>query len=111
MDILLYYIRNNPYTEFQEDEGMVERDRSIKVGDMAPDFTLKDQNGKDFALTGQKGKRVVLSFHPLAWTEVCSKQMQSLENNYSIFEASRTIPIGLSVDAVPSKRRGPSTLE
>ena len=83
---------------------MVERERRVKVGDTAPDFTLKDQNGKDFGLTGQKGKRVVLSFHPLAWTEVCSKQMQSLENNYSTFESLRTVPIGLSVDAVPSKK-------
>ena len=66
---------------------MEERIRKIKVGDTAPDFTLKDQDGNDFKLSGQKGNRVLLSFHPLAWTAVCTKQMQSLEENYSIFES------------------------
>jgi peroxiredoxin len=80
------------------------RERRVKVGDMAPDFVLKDQDGKDFKLSDQKGKRVLLSFHPLAWTDVCAKQMVSLEQNYATFESLRTVPVGLSVDAGPSKK-------
>jgi peroxiredoxin len=70
----------------------------------APDFVLKDQNGIDVRLTESKGKRVLLSFHPLAWTEVCAKQMQALEENKGVFESLNTVPLGLSVDTVPSKK-------
>jgi peroxiredoxin len=80
------------------------RERKIKVGDMAPDFTLKDQDGKDFTLSAYRGKRVLLSFHPLAWTDVCTKQMLALEQNYATFESLNTVPVGLSVDAAPSKK-------
>lgn len=40
----------------------------IKVGDRAPGFKLKDQNGKELSLEDLKGKKVLLSWHPLAWT-------------------------------------------
>ena len=38
------------------------------VGDAAPDFTLKDQNGKDVSLAKLRGKRVVIWFYPKAST-------------------------------------------
>lgn len=75
-----------------------------KVGDRAKDFTLPDQNDKEFTLAGFKGKRVLLSFHPLAWTSVCSKQMKSLEDNKNAFDSLNTVAVGLSVDTVPSKK-------
>ena len=41
----------------------------IKVGDVAPDFTLKDQNGNDVSLAGFRGKKsVVLAFYVFAFT-------------------------------------------
>ena len=55
---------------------MMEKQTPLRTGEIAPDFVLKDQNGKDFRLSELRGKRVLLSFHPLAWTEVCAKQMQ-----------------------------------
>jgi len=73
-------------------------------GGTAPDFVLKDQNGTDVRLSESKGRRVLLSFHPLAWTEVCAKQMQALEENKGVFESLSTVPLGLSVDTVPSKK-------
>jgi peroxiredoxin Q/BCP len=36
----------------------------LKVGDLAPDFTAKDENGNDVALSGLRGKRVALFFYP-----------------------------------------------
>lgn len=42
----------------------------IEVGSQAPDFTLRDQNDKVVKLSSLKGKRVLLSFRPLAWTPV-----------------------------------------
>ena len=73
-------------------------------GTPAPDFTLKDQNGQEFKLSSFRGKRVLLSFHPLAWTSVCAKQMQSLEANKEVFASLNTVQVGLSVDSVPSKK-------
>jgi len=79
-------------------------ERKIKVGDKAKDFLLKDHNDKEFKLSQFKGKRVLLSFHPLAWTEVCAKQMKSLEKNKEILDSLNTIAVGISVDTVPSKQ-------
>ena len=75
----------------------------IKVGDKAPDFSLKDQHSKELRLSEFKGKKVLLSFHPLAWTKVCARQMQSLEKNREVFNKLNTVALGLSVDTVPSK--------
>jgi len=83
---------------------MADRNKPITKGETAPDFTLKDQFGKDFKLTDYKGKKVLLSFHPLAWTGVCTDQMKSLEENYKTFSSLNTVALGLSVDAVPTKK-------
>lgn len=40
----------------------------IKVGEQAIDFTLKDQLGDEVSLKNFRGKKVLLSWHPLAWT-------------------------------------------
>ena len=76
----------------------------IKAGDKAPDFELYDHNGKEFKLSTFTEKRVLLSFHPLAWTSVCAKQMKSLEENWKTFEELNTIAVGVSIDSVPSKK-------
>ena len=47
---------------------MEERKNPVQKGEVAPDFTLKDQNGKEFKLSEQSGKRILLSFHPLLQT-------------------------------------------
>jgi peroxiredoxin len=81
---------------------MAEKEK-IKIGEKAKDFALKDQNGKEFKLSQFKSKRVLLSFHPQAWTGVCAKQMKSLEENKTIFDSLKTVAVGLSVDTIPSK--------
>jgi peroxiredoxin len=75
-----------------------------KVGDEAKDFVLKDQNENEIKLSDFKGKRVLLSFHPLAWTGICAKQMKSLEDNKETFDSLKTVAFGLSVDSVPCKK-------
>jgi peroxiredoxin len=77
---------------------------TIMVGEIFRDFSLKDQNGKDFKLSEQSRKRVLLSFHPLAWTSVCAEQMKSLEANRRSFDSLNTVAVGLSVDSVPTKK-------
>lgn len=73
-------------------------------GDKIPELKLRDQNEEEVSLDKFAGKNVLLSFHPLAWTSVCRDQMQSLENNYEEFEKNNTVPLGISVDPVPSKK-------
>jgi peroxiredoxin len=78
--------------------------RKLRIGEKAKDFTLSDQNGKKFKLSDFKGRRLLLSFHPLAWTSVCAEQMKSLEKNKKTFDSLNTIAVGVSVDTVPSKK-------
>ncbi|MBO9370612.1 MAG: peroxiredoxin [Chloroflexi bacterium] len=77
---------------------------TLEVGDPAPDFTLKDQNDQEVTLSALRGKKVVLSFHPLAWTRVCAIQMQDLEKHRAEMERWGAVALGLSVDAVPTKK-------
>ena len=74
------------------------------AGETAKDFTLSDQNGQAFCLSEFRGKRILLSFHPLAWTSICATQMQDLERNAERFENSNTVVVGISVDSVPCKK-------
>jgi peroxiredoxin len=76
----------------------------LRVGDKAKGFSLLDQNGTEFRLSKFRGKRVLLSFHPKAWTSVCSQQMKSLEDNQKAFDSLNTVAVGVSVDTVPSKK-------
>jgi peroxiredoxin len=75
-----------------------------KTGDKAKNFTLEDQNEKLFTLSKFKGKKILLSFHPLAWTSVCAEQMKALEANKKAFDSLNTIAVGVSVDTQPSKK-------
>ena len=83
---------------------MAEGSGPIKTGVTAPDFVLRDQAAKEFKLSDFRGKRVLLSFHPAAWTRVCAEQMQSLETNKDVFESLNTVAVGISVDTIPSKK-------
>jgi peroxiredoxin len=75
----------------------------VQQGKKVKDFSLKDQNRQDFHLSEYRGEKVLLSFHPLAWTPICAKQMQSLEKNKKSLDRLNTVAVGLSVDSVPSK--------
>ena len=76
---------------------------ALKVGDTAPDFALKNQHGEEIKLSDLRGKKVLVSFHPLAWTPVCEIQMKSLEIKFDLLKKLNTVPLGLSVDAQPCK--------
>jgi len=77
--------------------------KTLKINDNAIDFSLKDQNGEITTISNLKGKKVLLSFHPLAWTSICAKQMKELENNFDKFNKLNVMPLGISVDSVPCK--------
>ncbi|MFN2364096.1 MAG: redoxin domain-containing protein [Halarsenatibacteraceae bacterium] len=77
----------------------------------APQFKLKDQDGNDVRLGDFEGQKVLLSFHPLAWTGVCQTQMEDLEGHYSLFEEYDTVPLGVSVDSTASKKAWAKKME
>ncbi len=73
------------------------------VDKKAFNFILKDHNKEEFKLSDFKGKKILLSFHPLAWTGICAEQMKSLEKNYETFKELNTIAVGINIDSIPSK--------
>lgn len=77
----------------------------IAAGAVAPDFTLKDNRNRPVHLADLRGRKVLLSWHPLAWTKVCAEQMKSLEAHTDDFERLKTVALGLSVDSVPCKNQ------
>lgn len=79
-------------------------DGKLSAGDSAPDFTLTAHDEEEVKLSDFAGQRVLLSFHPLAWTSVCRNQMSDLEANYQTFKEENVVPLGISVDPQPSKK-------
>ena len=74
----------------------------LQKGDKAPSFNLRNQDGEKIDSTQVEG-RILLAFHPLAFTGVCSYQMIDLEYNYDRIKEKGVTPFGVSVDAHPSK--------
>lgn len=62
----------------QESTTVYENDYIVKVGDIAPDFTLELTNGEKFTLSEQRGKVVMLQF-TAGWCGVCRKEMPHIE--------------------------------
>jgi thioredoxin-dependent peroxiredoxin len=78
----------------------------VKVGSVAPDFTLPSQSGvmvnfKDFIGT----KPVVLFFYPKDDTPGCTKEACAFRDDYDQFEKLDAEVIGISSDSVESHRR------
>jgi peroxiredoxin len=76
----------------------------LKTGKKAPLFTLKNQHGEEISLASLKGKKVLLSFHPLAWTPVCEVQMKTLEIKKGQLDKFNTVALGISVDSTFCKK-------
>jgi peroxiredoxin (alkyl hydroperoxide reductase subunit C) len=86
-------------------ETTLDRTETLKAGDTAPDFTLRDQDGNSVSLSDYQGKKnVVLVFHPLAFTSICSTQMPGYNKELQTFEGLETQVLGLSVDSSPAHR-------
>ncbi|HNQ64451.1 MAG TPA: peroxiredoxin [Smithella sp.] len=75
----------------------------VKVGQPAPDFTLKAVSGKTISLKDYRGKKnVVISFVPAAWTPVCSDQWPGYNIVKDIFDVNDAVLLGISVDNIPT---------
>ncbi|MCC7014224.1 MAG: redoxin domain-containing protein [Planctomycetes bacterium] len=76
---------------------------ALHVGDVAPDFTLKTQDDKEWKLGDHKGKNVVLLFYPLDWSPTCEKENCSISNDQSL-SFPNTVVVGVSRDSVWSHK-------
>ena len=73
---------------------------TVKVGDTAPDFTLKDQDQKDVKLSEYRGKKnVVLCFYPLDWSAVCQGENKCLTDAFPKFQGANAEVFGVSCDS------------
>jgi peroxiredoxin len=77
----------------------------IAPGSQAPDFELPNQHREPIRLSGFRGRRnIVIAFHPLAFTPVCTAQMQTFERERGRLDAHEAHVLAISNDAGPSKR-------
>jgi len=75
----------------------------VKVGDQAPDFSLRSVSGGIISLKDYRGKKnVVLSFVPAAWTPVCSDQWPGYNIVKDLFDQNDAVLLGISVDNIPT---------
>lgn len=77
----------------------------LKIGDVAPDFTSKNQDGKEVSLHQFKGKKVVLYFYPKDDTPGCTKEACSLRDGYAQLKKAGFEILGVSVDSVQSHKK------
>ena len=76
----------------------------MKNGENAPDFTLKDGDGKDWKLSEHRGETVVMLFYPGDNTPVCTKQMCSVRDHWSDYQKSGATVVGISTDSSESHK-------
>ncbi len=70
----------------------------LEVGDRAPEFTLKDQNGEHVSLKDYLGSRVVLYFYPADDTPGCTKEACQFNGELAAFTALGAVVFGVSPD-------------
>lgn len=71
---------------------------TLNIGEKAPDFVSKDQNGNSISLTQFKGKKIVLYFYPKDNTPGCTDQACNLRDNYESLLANGYVVLGVSID-------------
>lgn len=74
----------------------------MQIGEKAPNFKLKDKDGKDVSLSDFKGKKVILYFYPKDNTPGCTKQACNFRDNYPQITEKGAEVIGISKDGLKS---------
>ena len=78
---------------------------NVKEGDIAPDFTVNDQDGNPVSLSDYKGKKVVLFFYPKDNTPGCTAEACNLRDNYSDLQNAGYEVLGVSTDSEKSHQK------
>jgi peroxiredoxin Q/BCP len=74
----------------------------VQIGDEAPDFTLRDQEGNDWRMSAQRGAPVVLYFYPKDDTPGCTTQGCDIRDNWTRFAEAGAVVAGISPDSAES---------
>ena len=77
----------------------------LKTGDIAPDFCLKDQDGKTVKLSDFKGRKLLLYFYPRAETPGCVMQACSIRNAFQELNDKGVAAVGVSPDAGNAQKK------
>ncbi|MFB9053754.1 thioredoxin-dependent thiol peroxidase [Formosa undariae] len=72
---------------------------TLKIGDKAPDFSAKDQDGNIISLNDYEGKKLVIFFYPKASTPGCTAEACNLRDNYERFKSLNYEILGVSADS------------
>jgi peroxiredoxin len=75
---------------------------TVAVGDVAPDFSLPGTGGRNYSLSEFKGQTVVVVFYPGDDTPVCTKQLNSYNNELSAFDGVGAQVLAISAQDVQS---------
>jgi peroxiredoxin Q/BCP len=70
----------------------------LSPGDLAPDFTLPDADGKAVSLSDFRGRKVVVYFYPAAMTPGCTKQACDFRDSLASLGAAGYAVVGVSPD-------------
>jgi peroxiredoxin Q/BCP len=79
--------------------------KQLAVGDKAPAFALKDQNGKTVRLSSFKGKPVVVYFYPKADTPGCTQQSCNVRDAFPQLKKLKAVALGISPDPVAKQKK------
>ena len=71
---------------------------TLKVGDIAPNFTLISSETKEVSLADFKGKNVILHFFPAAFTGVCTTQLCTVRDAIHLYSNDKAEVLAISVD-------------
>ena len=77
----------------------------LETNQMAPDFTLPDQNGNDVTLSSFRGKKIILYFYPKDNTSGCTKEACSLNEAKEDLSGLNAVIIGVSRDSAQSHQK------
>jgi peroxiredoxin len=72
---------------------------AVEVGQEAPDFTLRDENGEEVPLSSLRGRNVVLIFFPAAFSGICTKELHTATDLAERYGAAGAEVFGVSVDS------------
>ncbi|RXK84991.1 thioredoxin-dependent thiol peroxidase [Chlorobaculum sp. 24CR] len=77
----------------------------LQVGQKAPDFTAKDQDGNEVSLRDFTGRKVVLYFYPKDDTPGCTREACAFRDNLPNFQKTDAVVLGVSVDGQKAHRK------
>lgn len=77
----------------------------LQVGQKAPDFSARTQDGDLIRMSDQQGKKIILYFYPKDNTAGCTAQACNLRDNFPLFQEQGYIIIGVSSDTAESHKK------